>query len=264
VQVIWGDVFGSVGLPGLDALLTDAHHVPDPTLLSERAVALPHGAYFFQPPPDAPEPGPPPCLSRGYLTVGSFNRLDKINDPLLARWGRLMAALPGARLVVQARALDRAATRADVTARLARTGVDPDRVTMEGGRDRAGMMYLFRTVDVALDSDPWSGGLTVLELLWMGVPSVSLAGRFPNGRHAVSHLTRVGLADWIADTPDAYIARVVAADRDRPGLAGIRAGLRARLAALPLCDPAAYAAQLEDTYHRLWADHRAGRAPGTG
>nr|WP_246152380.1 tetratricopeptide repeat protein [Roseospira navarrensis] len=263
VQAIWGDVFGSVGAAGLDVLLTDAHHVTDPALLSERPVALPHGAYFFQPPEGAPDPGPPPCLTRGHVTFGSFNRLDKINDPLLARWGRLLATVPDARLVIQGRALDREDTRAALHTRLDRAGADLSRIHLEGGRDRVGMMDLFRTVDVALDADPWSGGLTVLELLWMGVPVVTLAGAFPNGRHAVSHLSRVGLADWVADSPDAYVARAVAAAGDRETLAALRATLRDRLATLPLCDPDAYAAQLEDTYAALWADHRDGVPPGS-
>ncbi|KAA5607602.1 tetratricopeptide repeat protein [Roseospira marina] len=264
VQVLWGDVFGGLGLPALDALLTDAAHVADPTLLPERPVCLPHGAYFFQPPPDAPDPGPPPMRTRGHLTFGSFNRMDKINDPLLARWGRVLAACPGARLVVQARALDRAAVRAALRARMTRAGLDIDRVSLEGGRDRAGMMALYATVDVALDSDPWSGGLTVLELLWMGVPTITLAGRYPNGRHAVSHLTRAGLADWIATTPEDYVTRAIMMDRQRDALTDIRAHLRDRLRGLPLCDPAAYAAQLEDAFRALWADHAAGRPPGSG
>jgi predicted O-linked N-acetylglucosamine transferase (SPINDLY family) len=59
------------------------------------------------------------------------------------------------------------------------------------------------------------------------------------------------------------VARAVAAAGDLDGLARLRATLRGRLAALALCDPAAYAAQLEETYSRLWDDHRAGRPPGS-
>ncbi len=254
LQVIWGDVFGSVGWPGLDALLTDAHHVTDPALLSERPVLLPHGAYFFAPPVDAPDPGPLPCRSHGHVTFGSFNRLDKINDPLLARWGRILAAVPDSRLLIQARALDTPTTRDTLLDRLARHGVPTNRVRLEGGRDRAGMTDLYRQADLALDADPWSGGLTVLELLWMGVPVVTLAGRHPCGRHAVSHLRRVGLDDWVAETPEAYVARAAAGARDTERLTVLRADLRRRLAALPLCDATVYARQLEDAYETLWAD----------
>jgi Flp pilus assembly protein TadD len=265
-QVIWGDVFGSVGLPSLDGLLTDAHHVTgEPGLLSERPILLPHGAYFFSPPADAPDPGPPPCLASGAVTFGSFNRMDKINDPLLDRWGRILAALPEARLLIQARVLDRTDARRAFLDRLARHGIASDRVRLEGGRDRTGMAALYREADIALDADPWSGGLTVLELLWMGLPVIALAGRHPCGRHATSHLRRVDLADWVTETPEAYVSRAIAAARDPGTIATLRAELRGRLAALPLCDPTAYARQLEDAYNALWDEVTAVSGPtGSG
>ncbi len=269
VQAIWGDVFASVGLPGLDAVLTDRHHVPDHNArdaLAEHPVCLPHGAYLFAPPQGAPDPGPPPCQADpdGAVTFGSFNRLDKLHDGLLVRWARVLAALPSARLLIQARALGRPDLRDILTRRLARLGLPDRRIRLEGGRDRAGMMDLYTQVDIALDSDPWSGGLTVLESLWMGVPVVTLAGAPLCGRHAVSHLTRAGLADWVTATPNAYVARAVAAARDTTTLARLRAVLRTRVAALPCRDPIAFARQLEDACAGLWADHRAGRRPGSG
>ncbi|MBB4266648.1 tetratricopeptide repeat protein [Roseospira visakhapatnamensis] len=269
VQALWGDVFASIGLTGLDAVFTDRFHVPDRAArdgLAESPVCLPHGAYLFAPPDAAPPPGPPPCLRdpHGAVTFGSFNRLDKLHDPLLARWGRILAALPSARLLIQARALDRPGLRDVLVRRLTRQGLPPNRVRLEGGRDRAGMMDLYTRVDIALDSDPWSGGLTVLESLWMGVPVVALAGAPLCGRHAVSHLTRAGLADWITTTPDAYVARAIAAARDTATLTDIRATLRGRVAALPCLDPESFARQLDDACTGLWADHRAGRPPGSG
>jgi len=270
VQAMWGDVFCSLGLPGLDAVLTDRFHVPtraDRDALAEHPVCLPQGAYLFAPPKNAPDPGPPPCLTDpdGTVTFGSFNRLDKVNEALLARWARIVRALPAsARLMIQSRALDRPDLRARLTERLTHLGVPPDRLRLEGGRDRAGMMDLYTQVDVALDTDPWSGGLTVLESLWMGVPVITLAGAPLCGRHAVSHLTRAGLADWITADANAYVARAVAAARDTDRLARLRATLRPRLAALPCCDPTAFARQLDDAVLNLWQDHRAGRAPGSG
>jgi Flp pilus assembly protein TadD len=256
VQVIWGDVFGPVGLVGLDGFLTDADHVTEAMTLSEPPVFLPHGAYFFAPPKDAPDPGPPPCEAAGHVTFGSVNRLEKLNDSLMTRWGEILDRVPSARLLIQGLAFDRADLRATFLDRLQRLGLPLERVTLEGGRDRVGMARLFRSIDVALDSDPWSGGLTVLELLWMGVPVVALAGDHVCGRHATSHLRRVGLGAWVTESPEAYVERAVAAARDPAGLAAIRADLRPRLAGLPLCDPAAYAAQLEDALGALVARRR--------
>ena len=40
-------------------------------------------------------------IRNGYVTFGVFNRIDKVSDPALALWSRLMQALPGSRLVIK-------------------------------------------------------------------------------------------------------------------------------------------------------------------
>lgn len=69
----------------------------------------------------------------------------------------------------------------------------------------------------------------------------------------VSLLSAVGLQrDWVAADRDEYAALAVAAARDVQGLAALRAGLRARMLASPLCDGRAFVGRLEDTYRQLW------------
>ena len=69
----------------------------------------------------------------------------------------------------------------------------------------------------------------------------------------VSLLNAVGLQrDWVAANQDEYAALAVAAARDVQGLAALRAGLRARMLASPLCDGRAFVGRLEDTYRQLW------------
>ena len=40
----------------------------------------------------------------------------------------------------------------------------------------------------------------------MGVPVITLPGKAFAHRHAASHLHNAGLADWVADTPEKYLA----------------------------------------------------------
>ncbi|MFM8799555.1 MAG: hypothetical protein ACKOEE_03235 [Tagaea sp.] len=65
-------------------------------------------------------------------------------------------------------------------------------------------------------------------------------------------MTRAGLADLVADTPDAYVARAATLAGDRARLAELRAGLRARLAASALCDGPRLARAFETVYRDLW------------
>ena len=71
-------------------------------------------------------------------------------------------------------------------------------------------------------------------------------------------LRLLGLDDWVAETPDDYVRLAVEKAR-RPGeLAPLRAGLRSRMAASPLCDAPRFARDLEQAYRGMWR-HYCGR-----
>jgi protein O-GlcNAc transferase len=50
-------------------------------------------------------------LDNGYVTFGCVQNLLKINDAVLASWGRILLALPQARLRIQAASMRRTSAR---------------------------------------------------------------------------------------------------------------------------------------------------------
>jgi predicted O-linked N-acetylglucosamine transferase (SPINDLY family) len=52
--------------------------------------------------------------------------------------------------------------------------------------------------------------------------------------------------------PEDYVARALRLAQDRNALARLRAGLRARMRASPVCDGKTFTRALEDTYRALW------------
>ena len=71
-------------------------------------------------------------------------------------------------------------------------------------------------VDFVLDPFPYSGGLTTCEALWMGVPTLTFPGETFASRHSASHMSNVGLSDWVvpslAEYEDKAVARAAALD----------------------------------------------------
>jgi predicted O-linked N-acetylglucosamine transferase (SPINDLY family) len=253
VQLTWLGYLGTTGLDTFDARLVDAETDPDGALASEPLVRVPGGFLAYLPPPYAPPAGPSPSARRGCVTFGSFNNLPKLNPRTLDLWGRAVAAVPGARLLVKARGLDEAPTAARVRAALARAGLAEDRVELRGFVDGVDAhIALYGEIDIALDPAPYNGTTTTCEALWMGVPVVTLAGDRHAGRVGVSLLTRADLADLIATSPADFAARAAALAADGARLAALRAGLRARLAASPLCDARRLAREFETVYRALW------------
>lgn len=255
VAIKWvGMQTGSMGLDGLDWMLTDRWETPAgfEGFYSERLLRLPDGYVCYTPPPLAPPVAPLPALARGHVTFGCFNNLAKVTPPVLRAWARILAALPGARLALRTHALGEAATRDRVLARLRAHGLSDERVSLDGGVPHQALLAAYGGIDIALDPFPYAGGLTVCEALWMGVPVVALAGDRFCARHALSHLANTGLADWVAAREADYVALAIARAGDLPDLAALRAGLRARVAASPLCNAPRFAAALARALRQAW------------
>jgi protein O-GlcNAc transferase len=258
VQVSYLGYPATTGLATIDHRLTDADADPpgaSEALHTEALVRLPGGFLCFGG-PAAPLPAPaPPSHAGGGVTFGSFNDAGKLSPPVLALWGRLLARVPGSRLVLKGRAYLDPEVRQRVTTALAAAGAPgrPPRVqTLGWVPDRAAHLDAYSAVDVALDPFPYNGTTTTCEALWMGVPVVTLRGDAHVARMGASLLTRVGLPALIAASEADYleIAARLAADRDQ--LQALRTGLRARLAASPLGDATAHTRAIEACYQRLY------------
>ncbi len=86
----------------------------------------------------------------------------------------------------------------------------------------------------------------------MGVPVITLPGETFAGRHSASHLHNVGLGDCVVATAEEYLAVAERWSLDGAALADLRAGLRSRMAASPLCDGPRFARNLEAAFRAMW------------
>jgi protein O-GlcNAc transferase len=266
VQATWIGYPGSTGLSQVDYRFTDP--VCDPPssgqTSSEELVRLPGCYACYTPPPDPPGVAPLPALDSGFVTFGSFSNLAKLTPEVLGVWARLLAAVPGSRLLVKRKPLGCAHARRRLLDRMESAGIDPRRASLAAPtpthRDH---LSSYAQIDVSLDPWPYTGVTTTCESLLMGVPVVTLRGR--GHAHNASHslLSAAGLADaWSARDQDEYVAIAARAAADVQGLAALRAGLRERLLASPLCDGPRFVRGLEDVYadlFRRWREHA--RAP---
>ncbi|WP_158046458.1 tetratricopeptide repeat protein [Skermanella pratensis] len=257
VLATWGGLIGTSGLPAMDWLIGDRRQCPTAAeeLYTERIVRLPGGYVPYGPPAYASPVAPLPALGSGHVTFGCFNRLAKVQDGVIALWARVLDAVPGSSLFLNTRELRCPGLRDRVAARFGRAGIGRGRLELGQGGGHADMLAAYAGVDIALDPFPYSGGLTTLEALWMGVPVVTLPGRRFCSRHSLSHVTVLGHPEWAAADADDYVRIAAALSRDREALAGLRSGLRERMAASPLCDGAAFTRGLEAAYRMMWRQH---------
>jgi predicted O-linked N-acetylglucosamine transferase (SPINDLY family) len=179
------------------------------------------------------------------ITFGSFNLALKISDPAVALWSRVMAQVPGSRLLVKSAGLADTAPREALLSRFAAHGVDASRIELLGQTPtRADHLRAYSRVHVALDTFPYNGTTTTCEALWMGVPVIATVGNRHAARVSASLLHAAGLDAWVAKDADDFVRIAVQLATDRAALSQWRASLRDRLRASPLLDAKAYAQQL--------------------
>jgi predicted O-linked N-acetylglucosamine transferase (SPINDLY family) len=239
----------TTGLLTMDYRITDELSDPPGTterFYTEKLARLPRCAYCYH--PTEPEPRIEARPADQPIVFGSVNNVAKLSPPTLRTWGRILEAIPDARLAVLA-------TSGDVerTARLLTSqGLDAARLQVLPRTPAARFLELFNLFDIALDPFPYNGGVTTCDALWMGVPVITLAGSTYVSRQGVSLLTNVGLPELVANSQDDYVAVAtqLAADRDR--LARLRATLRETIQKSPICDYSGYTAELQSLWREAW------------
>ncbi|MDK2124837.1 tetratricopeptide repeat protein [Parachitinimonas caeni] len=250
VAISWLGYCNTTGLPGMDFILTDPHSNPmtGPQRFSESVLYLPHSRFCYAPPAYAPAIGPRPERATVF---GCFNNYAKLNDAVLDCWARILERCPDSRLILKTQELDDLDTRAACLQRLAQRGI-AERTELRGYSYHADMLAEYADVDIALDPFPFTGGMTSLEALWMGVPLITLAGDSMVSRQGVSFLKVLGREAWIATDLDDYINRACQLAQDRVALTTLRSQLREQLAQSPLCDGQGFCQDLEHRLQSAW------------
>lgn len=247
---------GPIGIAAMDYWLCDAITNPSgegDVMDHDRPLRMDRGFHIFAPLGHAPPVSPLPAASQDSITFGSFNKLAKISDETIALWASVLSAIPSSRLLLKAQALTEVETAAGVKARFVAHGVEEGRVECRGwaAEDRD-HLALYQHVDIALDTFPYNGTTTTCEALWMGVPVLSLCGESHAARVGASLLTSAGLLDWIAASPEQFVAKAVARADDIAALTDLRSSLRATLADSVLCDGPDAVRSFEKAIRQAW------------
>jgi len=253
IQILAGGFFNTTGMDVMDYVISDGVETPPDAepWFTEQIVRMPDGYVSYDPPDYAPKVAALPAAAAGHVTFGCFNNLAKINDDVVDLWCRVLHRVEGSRLILQTKGLDDPPVKERYLGLFTQRGIDLERIDLQGFAPHAELFDAYNAVDIALDPFPYSGGLTTCEALWMGVPVLTLPGPTFAGRHSASHLTNVGLAEWIVDSPESYIETAASWAGDLDALAALRAGLRDRSRKSPLCDGPRFARNLEIALRRI-------------
>lgn len=240
----------TTGLSTMDVRFTDAWADPPgdaDALHTERLIRFAPTAWTYLPAESAPAPAAPPGTSPDTVVFGSFNNAAKLSGHTLALWARVLAAVPGSRLLLKGSGLTDPAFQAYVRGVCAGIGIDAGRIDFLGRTSGLeSHLSVYHRIDIALDTFPYHGTTTTCEALWMGRPTITLAGNRHASRVGVSLLQAVGHPEWIASEDKDFVDRAVRLAHQIGERQTLAATLRDQLRASPLMDHVGQARRFGD------------------
>ena len=218
----------------------------------EKLIALPTSHLCYAALKPMPLCQEPPCLHNGYVMFGCFNNFSKVTNDMLSVWAELLHRLPTARLLLKHRVFDSEEGRQFILQRMEQSGLPLDRVDCQGFSKE--YLQEYHQVDIALDTYPYTGGLTTCEALYMGVPVISRYGVRPGSCFGRSLLENAGLGELAVPSTEAYVDRAVDLAGDWELLTILHERLRSMIQHSALMDERRYAQEVEALYRMLWME----------
>ena len=249
VQISGIGYMNSTGLECFDYFLSDIYCAGDETYFTEKVIKLPHSHFCYEPSTKLEPATAPPCIKNNFVTFGSFNQFGKMTDSIFIMWKKILDAVPNSRLILKHKIFGSNDGRNFVRERLKSFGFDISRVEMRPLT--ANHLVEYGDVDIALDTFPYTGGVTTCEALYMGVPVISLYGNRHGTRFGLSILKNIGIDELAVSSYDEYINRAVAVAGDWELLTILRKNLRGMMKKSPLMNSANYVREVQDVFKKV-------------
>ncbi|WP_418315312.1 hypothetical protein [Piscinibacter sakaiensis] len=217
---------------------------------SERIAQMP-GCYQ---PNDSRRPRPAPVgrselgLPQDRLVLGCFNQAFKISPATFDVWMRILAAVPDSVLwLLEDNPQATVNLRREAVAR----GIAAERLIFAPRVPMTRHLARLPAADLMLDNWPCNAHTTASDILWMGVPMLTIEGEAFASRVAGSLLRSLDLPELVCADAAAYESTAIALLREPHRLLALRERVQQSAAQSPLFDGAQHARGLENLYDRM-------------
>ncbi len=229
VQITWLGYPGTTGMQQMDYRIISTGFVRNAAIdaqFTEKLIAIPLDN-FFEPDASSPEVNPLPALKNGWFTYGSFNRPKKLNDQVFALWARILLHNATSRLLIGF--MDDDAMIARYRKKLHALGVSDEQLIFRKTTGLEAYLHMHHEVDILLDSFPYNGGTTTSHGIWMGVPTLTLAGATYPARQGLEIMHIYGLDEFVAESQQDYFDKAVSWQTRLETLNALRQNMRSTI-----------------------------------
>jgi protein O-GlcNAc transferase len=261
VQATYLGYSATTGLPEMDYFITDA--VLDPVGLSEshyteKLCRLGNAFATYTPPRNDMEIGPLPMLKKSYPVFGSFHKLTKISPRTIGLWARVLTAIPEARMLLVAKGLGTEGGKQRIVDAFLAHGIAASRLDLRGSIPMEQYFAAHNEIDLLLDCFPWNSHTTAMHGIWMGVPTLTVAGRHHAGRFGELILRGLQMDRFLCPDDGEFPGTAARIVGDPGQLELIRSSSRDKLKKSILCDHAGLASRFQIACRKMWESRLSG------
>ncbi|KAL9436545.1 hypothetical protein AB3S75_022569 [Citrus x aurantiifolia] len=269
IQVSYMGFPGTTGASYIDYLVTDEFVSPlrYAHIYSEKLVHVPH-CYFVndykQKNMDVLDPNCQPKrsdygLPEDKFIFACFNQLYKMDPEIFNTWCNILRRVPNSALwLLRFPAAGEMRLRAYAVAQ----GVQPDQIIFTDVAMKQEHIRRSSLADLFLDTPLCNAHTTGTDILWAGLPMITLPLEKMATRVAGSLCLATGLGEeMIVNSMKEYEERAVSLALDRQKLQALTSKLKSVRMTCPLFDTARWVKNLERSYFKMWSLHCSGQKP---
>jgi protein O-GlcNAc transferase len=240
------------GLNEIDYKFTDKYANPPNTqkYFTEKLYYLPNGFQCYTPPQHidgAKNYNRDPKYS---INLCCFNNPIKLSIPTIETFSEIMKRLPQAKLVLRYCYYKSSYYKESIIRLFERYGVERIRIDI-GFEPLLDALKAYNNIDIALDPFPYNGGTISSEALYMNTPFITLAGTNYVSRVGVSLLSNLGLEQYIAETREEYVEKVIKLANNMNELKTLHQTLRLRMLNSDLANATSFTKHIEEAYEDM-------------
>ena len=254
IQLTWTGYLDTTGLEEIDYIIADPFVAEEKQekLFAEEVWRLPDIWNSFSKPNYNIDVATLPAFKNGFITFGSFNNLNKINNSVIELWSELLKKIPKSKLLLKYRHLNIDYYKKSIINKFHNNGINQDQLILEKSSPREDLLKAYNKVDISLDPFPYSGGTTNFESIWMGVPILVLKGKKFISKCGESINQNLQMVDWIAENKKDFISKAIDITSDYKKLSDLRVKLRKKALNSPLFDTKKFAKNFHETLWKMW------------
>ncbi len=261
IQASWLGYPGTSGLHSIDYYIGSYDFLPEgqfDKLFTEKLVRLPCSSPFM-PSLSAPEVNELPSLHQTGFRFASFNRPNKLSPYIIHLWSQLMHQVEGATLLLGH--MPSKGIPEWLLQEFNKNGVASDKLTYLPKTYLHEYFTAHHKVDLCLDTYPYGGGTTSMYALWMGVPTLTLAGEYIPSRHGATIMGLFNLPEFVATSSTDFIEKGLYWACHKKELNLLRTEIRSRWECNPLVHPKTVAHYLSKAFSIMWNNYQNQQPP---